>query len=454
MTHQAQQGPGSLFSLTWPLFIDIALHFATGAMNTFMMGQINFADVAALAVGNQVFDLAITVFSFVSIGSSVVLTQYLGAKRYDDAKVVIHSAIGFNLLIGLLAAIVILTGAGPILQAMNLPAHLLGDGQLYLTIIGLCLLPEAAALCLAATLRAHGHTRQAMYATLLVNLVTFISNLTLLYGWFGLPQFGVAGVAISTVIGRLTGIALLIWLVQKRAGIQLVPKMLLHPNKDKLRKVLRIGLPAAGENLSWMLQFMVITAFVGLLGETSLATHSYYFQICLFMMLFGISIGLGNEIIIGYLIGGRQFDSAYARLLKTLKLGIIVTFIVACCAAVIGRQAVSFFSDDATIIQQISMLFLISIIMEPGRTFNLVVINALRATGDARFPLMMALCSMWGIAVPLAYYFGIHCHMGLVGIWIGLVCDEWVRGLAMLWRWRSRRWQNKSLIDDNELLPQ
>ncbi|MBP8219777.1 MAG: MATE family efflux transporter, partial [Aeromonas sp.] len=182
MQSQSHAGPGTLFALTWPLFIDLALHFLTGALNTFMVGHVSYQGVAALAVGNQVFDLAITLFSFVSIGTSVVITQYLGAGDREKSRVVIHTAIGFNLLIGLVAAIGVMAGASTMLALMNLPANLMSDATLYLQIIGLCLLPEAAALCLAATLRAHGHTRQAMYVTLIVNLITFVGNLLLLYG--------------------------------------------------------------------------------------------------------------------------------------------------------------------------------------------------------------------------------------------------------------------------------
>ena len=83
--------------------------------------------------------------------------------------------------------------------------------------------------------------------------------------------------------------------------------------------------------------------------------------------------------------------------------------------------------------------------MEPGRTFNLVVINALRASGDAQYPFYVGLISMWLIAVPCAYWFGIKLGYGLVGVWCALAIDEWVRGLAMLHRWQSRRWQGKSL---------
>ena len=74
----AHSQPGSLFQLTWPLFIDIAFHFLTGALNTFMVGQVSYQSVAALAVGNQILDLCITLFNFIGIGSSVVIANIWG----------------------------------------------------------------------------------------------------------------------------------------------------------------------------------------------------------------------------------------------------------------------------------------------------------------------------------------------------------------------------------------
>ena len=109
--------------------------------------------VAALAVGNQVFDLAITLFSFVSIGTSVVITQYLGAGDKEKPASSSHrhrlqpagGTGGRGRRHG---------GAGTMLALMNLPAHLMSDGSLYLQIIGLCLLPEAAASVWPPPLRA------------------------------------------------------------------------------------------------------------------------------------------------------------------------------------------------------------------------------------------------------------------------------------------------------------
>ncbi len=446
MSHTPGQ-PRSLFQLTWPLFIDIAFHFLTGALNTFMVGRVSYQSVAALAVGNQILDLCITLFNFIGIGSSVVIAQYLGAGDKKMARRVVHTAIGFNLLVGVITMLVVLFGADGLLHLMNMPENLMRDGHTYLTVIGFCLVPEAAVLCMAAALRAHGHTRDAMYVTLIANIITFIGNALLLFGYFGLPKLGVAGVAWSTVFGRFVALALLVWLLQKRTGIRLVPAQLFQWPREVLGKIMHIGLPAAGENLSWMLQFMVITSFVALMGDKALATQSFFFQICLFILLFGLSIGLGTEILIGHLVGAGKFETAYRQLLHSLKLGLLVTAVVVVPMAFGGGHLVmSWFSDDPDIVAMATQLFFISLILEPGRTFNIVVINSLRATGDARFPLMMALISMWGLAIPLGWYLGLHLGWGLIGIWLALAADEWTRGLAMYWRWKSRRWEKKVLI--------
>ena len=438
--------PLKLFALTWPLFIDFALHFLTAALNTFMISHVSYQGVAALSVGNMVFELAITLFSFVSIGASVVITQYLGAKNKQAARDVVYSSIGFNLGVGVVAAAGIIAGASTILYLMNLPEHLLADGKVYLQIVGLCLIPEAVAMCIAGAMRAHGHTQQAMWVTLAMNVIAFSGNLLLLYGWFGLPQMGVAGVAISTVTGRIIGMCIMLFLFVRYTGIHLHIPSIVKPQWKMLKKVFHIGLPAAGENLSWMLQFLVVTSFVGLMGDKALAAQSLYFQICMFILLFGLSIGIGNEIIIGHLVGAKAIKAAEAQLYRALKIGLIVTTSVAAFAAIYGEYLVSWFTDEKDVLQLVAPLFILTLFMEPGRTFNLVVINALRASGDAKYPFFVGVFSMWCIAVPGAYWLGVHLEYGLVGVWTALAIDEWVRGLAMLWRWRSGRWQTKSLV--------
>ena len=105
------------------------------------------------------------------------------------------------------------------------------------------------------------------------------------------------------------------------------------------------------------------------------------------------------------------------------------------------------------------------LLLEPGRVFNVVVISALRATGDARFPVIIGLSCMWGLWVPLAWLLGLKLGLGLVGIWISMICDEWTRGLLMYHRWSTRKWlpaaqrsravaRENALIDAQSAAPQ
>ena len=91
-------------------------------------------------------------------------------------------------------------------------------------------------------------------------------------------------------------------------------------------------------------------------------------------------------------------------------------------------------------------LFTLSLVLESGRGFNIIMVNSLRASGDARFPFIIGAIFMWGVSLPVGYYLGIVCEYGIVGIWAGFCADEWGRAVLNTWRWKSGKWRNKKLV--------
>ena len=104
------------------------------------------------------------------------------------------------------------------------------------------------------------------------------------------------------------------------------------------------------------------------------------------------------------------------------------------------------FTAEEAIISLGALVFMIDAFLEPGRTFNIVLISGLRGAGDVQFPVVMAVLSMWSVNIGLGYYLGVVLGYGLPGIWAAMLVDEWIRGLAMLWRWRSGAWRSKALV--------
>ncbi|QIQ20393.1 MATE family efflux transporter [Zophobihabitans entericus] len=435
----------SLFSLSWPIFIDIFLHLATLFINTYMISHVSLLMVSATTVGNQFFDIFIPIFNFIGIGCSVVIAQYLGAGNREQARKAIHISIAFNFILSLFCYLFISLCGYQVLIWMNTPANLLQMSYDYFHILGICLIFEAIVIIIASCIRVYGKSKAVMYVSLIMNVVTVFGNILVLYGFFGIPQMGLVGVAWSTVIGRIIGIILLFCLLVYGLRIKLEISLFFHWSKDLLKKIFKIGLPSAGENLSWSGQCLVMTAFIGLMGEIPLAAQAIYFQIAYFMMLFSIAIGIGNEIIVGHMVGAKRFDDAYHRTFKSLRFGFIITAFVVLGFFLIRVPLLTAFTDNTEVLEILLPIFILAIFLEPGRTLNITMVNALRATGDARFPFITALVFMWGLAIPVGYILGVKMGMGLLGIWIGFACDEWVRGLVNTWRWKSRRWQAKRL---------
>jgi putative MATE family efflux protein len=301
-----------------------------------------------------------------------------------------------------------------------------------------------------AIIRSYGYTKDAMYITIGMNVLNVIGNYLFIFGPFGIPVLGVEGVAYSTTVSRLLGFIVLMIVLFKRVPGALPFKRLLKIPMKHLKDLLKIGIPSAGEHLSYNGSQMVITYFIAILGTEALTTKVYAQNLMMFIFLFSVAISQGTQILIGHMVGAQRIEEAYQRCIKSLKIAIIISLFMAILFSFVSTPLMKIFTSNEEIIYLGSLLIYMTIILEPGRSFNLVVINALRATGDVKFPVYMGILSMWGVSVTLSYILGIHFGLGLIGIWISFIADEWLRGIIMLRRWKSRVWIRKTFIKNEE----
>ncbi|WP_406687420.1 MATE family efflux transporter [Rossellomorea vietnamensis] len=440
----------TLFALTWPIFIEIFLHMLMGNADTLMLSQYSDDSVAAVGVSNQILSLIIVMFGFVATGTAILVAQHLGADENRMAGEVSIVSIAVNLLFGLLLSIALVFFSKPILSSMDLPRSLMDEASSYLKIVGGFAFIQALIMTAGAIMRSYGYTKDAMYITIGMNIINVIGNYLFIFGPFGVPVLGVEGVAISTITSRLIGFIVSIIVIRKRIPTALPFRRLLNLPLSHVKNLLRIGIPSAGEHLSYNGSQMVITYFIASIGTNAITTKVYAQNLMMFIFLFSVAISQGTQIIIGHMIGARDFDSAYERCLKSLKIAIIISLIMAGIFSVAAEPLLRIFTSNEEIISLGKTLIYLTIILEPGRSFNLVVINALRATGDVRFPVYMGILSMWGVSVTLSYILGIWFGLGLIGIWISFIADEWLRGIIMLKRWRSKVWIHKRFVQHDK----
>ena len=205
-------------------------------------------------------------------------------------------------------------------------------------------------------------------------------------------------------------------------------------------------MPAASEQMSYSFSQLVVTMFANMIAIEAVAARTYVMNIIMFTYMFALSVSLGNSILVGQLIGENRKEDAYNICLKSLRSAMIVTIGIAGVMAALGPLILGLLTDNQTIIKMGCAVLLIDFILEIGRTVNMMMVNALRSTGDAKFPVYLGLFSMWAFATGLSWVFGIKMEYGLIGMWVAFAIDECFRAGILYKRWKTKKWMERDLI--------
>jgi Na+-driven multidrug efflux pump len=442
-----------MFNLAWPLLVELGLAIASSVIGTALASRISDQAGGAFAIASQVSAALFILFRIIGAGVSVVVTQNLGGGQRAAADQVARAVVGASTWLGALTGLTALLGANGLLHLLNTPAEVFPLAAPLLMALGPAMLFDAWNASMAGVMRAHLRTRD----TLLVLIVMHVSHLALalpmMYGWGPLPALGLPGYAVALAISRMLGLALHLLMWRTHLRISVARDDWWRLPRRELAAVLHIGLPGAAENIAWRLAFMVSIATAADLGAKALATQAYVLQLMGGVMMFSIATGLAVEIVVGYLIGAGRLREAHGVVKRSLGRGLVVCVLIAGAAALLGRWLLGWFTQDQEIIAAGVTLMWITVLLEPGRTFNLVVINALRAAGDARFPVMAGGLSMLFVLAGGSWLLGVVLGWGLPGVWIAYAADEWIRGLIMWRRWQTHAWVPHARASRKRLRP-
>lgn len=439
-------GKKNLISLIIPIFFELLLVTIVGNIDTIMLGYYSDEAVGAIGGITQLLNIQNVIFSFINMATAILTAQFLGAKDYKRVKQVISVSLVLNVLLGLILGGIYLFFWESLLQKINLPGELIGIGKYYFQMVGgLCILQGIILSC-GAILKSHGRPTETLIINVGVNILNIIGNAFFIFGWLGMPVLGPTGVGISTVISRGIGCVAAFYMMCKYCNFTFKKKYIKPFPFKIVKNILSIGLPTAGENLAWNVGQLMIVAMVNTMGTTIIASRTYLMLISSFTMTLSIALGQGTAIQVGHLVGAGEIKEVYHKCLKSLKIALIFAFVTTSLVFLFRKPIMSIFTTNPDILKASLKIFPLMILLEMGRVFNIVIINSLHAAGDIKFPMFMGITCVFSVAVLFSYLFGISLGWGLAGIWLANAMDEWIRGLAMYFRWKSKKWQNKSFV--------
>lgn len=433
-----------IVALTWPIFIEVLLRTALNTSDVFMLSGYSDKAVSAVGVISQISFFLIIVSTMVSSGTGILIAQYNGASRDEESSHVGVASIVLAIITGLLLSIIAVLGAEYFIPLYQLEPQVEQYAQEYLFISGALTFNVTIGVVLTTILRSHGYSKSPMVINLIAGVINVFGNYCALYQPFGLPVYGVQGVATATVISQTIGLLILIGVVRNK-GIDLPLKQFKSVPKAIYQKIIKIGSMNAGEVLSYNMAQITITFFIVQMGTSSLAAFTYAQNIARLSFAFALAIGQGSQIQTGYYIGKGWIDEITSRVQRYFVVGFIASTSITCMVYIFRFEILDLFTQDPEIIALAALLIAGSILLEAGRVFNLIFISCLKATGDIKFPVKMGILSMWGIGVAMSYLLGVHWGYGVFGAWMAIAMDEWFRGLIMVRRWRAKKWTRFSL---------
>lgn len=447
--------------LAIPVFIELILGVGINYINQFMFSGVPEA-TNAIGQVNQIVNIFTVSFSVLATSSLILITQLKGSNNEEGVKKIYPLTIFLNLIIGIIVCLILILIAGFIFDWMKVALNIIPYAKLYLYITAPSLIFYSLNQAFSSFLRANKRMIQPTIISLLTNVINVAICAIVLWGINGLDiRSKLIGVGLATLISRFISLVVSYIFFKLDVKQTLSLKLLKPFPMAFLKKQLRIGLPTAGETLSYNLSQFVLTIIVNAsCSVLDQNLRSYIMTFTSIIYLFASGSGIAMQVIEGNLLGEQDKDKVNKLVRDSGKMAQFVSFIMSIIVLAISYPLFSLLMqpavNDPTInVNNVTIAYcgltavfclLINVVLEQGRATNLIYVKGLETAGDIAFPVISSILTSWVFTVGVSALLCLVFDLGIYGAFIGACLDEGVRGIGFLIRWKKGGWRNINLL--------
>lgn len=437
-----------VINIAWPVLIELMLGSVFGMIDMMMLGNIansNYAASAVASVGvtNQPLFLGLAVVQALNVGGTAIVARYYGAGKKDQMENVTKHVMIISMILSVPIAVFGFLFAGQIMAFMGAEQQTIDIGINYFRIICISYLFQSYNFSITGSLRGIGETKVPMHINIRVNFLNVVGNAILIYGLLGIPALGVVGAAVSTTFANfIASIFMTRYLMSGKSELLFSFKNKFRFSKRTMKNLVTIGLPSALEQVVLRTGIILFVQVVSGLGTVVFAAHQIGTNILSLSFVVGQSFGIAASSLVGKALGARNYDAAESYAHNASKMGSAAGTVLGILMFIGAPFLVSLYSSDPAIIANASLALRMAAIMQPFQANQLIVAGSLRGAGDTRFPLVSTFIGILGVRVILANVFIKVVGLGLMGAWLAVIIDQFVRWIMIQWRFRSGKWKN------------
>ena len=430
--------------LALPVVIAELGWIAMGIVDIAMVGRLGPEAIGAVGVGSVLF-FAVAVFGIgMLLGLDTCVAQAYGGDRLDEChRWLFHGvalAVMLALPLTLVTAAVIAT-----LDRWELDPDVRRLTAPYFSKILWSLLPLLLYTAFRRYLQAMGLATPVMTALVSANLINVLVNWLLVFGNLGAPRLGVDGAAWATCASRVylalyLGLAILRHDRRFRTGLRRVPRRI---DRDRLRRLVALGLPAACQVTLEVGVFAAVTAFAGRLEPVSLAAHQIVLNVASVTFMVPLGVGSAGAVRVGHAVGRLDVPGVRHAGWAALALGGGFMSCSAVAFVAAPRAILELFTVDPAVIRIGGPLLLVAALFQLFDGLQGVATGVLRGLGDTRTPMLWNLAGHWGVGLPVGYVLCFVSGWGVLGLWVGLSTGLTIVGVVLVatWWYRVRTWK-------------
>ncbi len=434
--------------LTLPVFLELIISNLFGMVDMMMVGRSDIAaittpSIAAIGVTNQIMFIGTALAQALSTGGTALIARYYGAQKYDRIQPVVKHVI--LVIAAMLVIPFVLIGVNfalPLMKAVGAEPDAIEVGLNYFKVVIFGFLFQGYNLAVFASLRGAGDTKTPMVVNISVNLLNVFGNAVLIYGLFGMPKLGVLGAGISTTISHIVAsIVLTVLLLSKKKIIHIDLKQKFKIDTRIVKNLFAVGGPAALEQVAFRVGVLMFIRIVSGLGTLALATHQITLNILSLSFSPGQAFGIASSTLVGKSLGEENPDKAKDYMIIANRMAYGASIIIAAMFFFFGKYVTALYTTDVRIVEQSIDILRLMAFIQPFQASQLCVAGGLRGAGDTVWTLIITFVSVVIVRLSVAYVLVYVLEVGLIGAWIAMFVDQFVRWLGVMLRFKTDRWK-------------
>lgn len=424
-----------------PLILEQILAVTVGMADVMMVSSVGAGAVSGISLVDTINVLLISLFTALATGGAIVGSQYLGNKDRERACQATEQLVYVILMVSVGIMMFSLVFNAQLLQLIygRVDQDVFEASRTYFYISALSYPFLALYNAEAAAFRSMGNSKISLYASTIMNVMNIIGNAILIY----IFDMGVAGAAISTLVSRIVAsIILFVLLKNTSLDIHLPKKFSFRLDRSIIRRILSIGIPNGLESSIFQLGKILVARQIVEYGTPAVTANAIGNTIASFEILPGSAIGLAIITVVGQCVGAREYEQAKMYTKKLLKMSYQIMLGLNIAMFLLLDPVLKLYQQTPEITALARQLIvyhtIMCVIIWPS-SFTLP--NALRASDDAKFTMIIAIASMWVWRIGFAYILGNYFGFGVFGVWVAMTIDWAFRATCFHIRFHKKKWE-------------